>query len=61
MLQLFFGDVENPGKLRKLGLCFFKSKRAVVEVAEPVNLQKALAASPQDGRLREVAQESAGS
>jgi glycerol-3-phosphate O-acyltransferase len=57
LLQLFFGDVENPGKLRKLILCFFKAKRAVVEVAEPVNLQEALAASPRDGRLREMAQE----
>ena len=57
LLQLFFGDVENPGKLRKLVLCFFKAKRAVVEVAEPINLQEALAAAPQDGRLREMAQE----
>ena len=57
MLQLFFGDVENPGKLRKLGLCFLKAKRAVVEVAEPVNLQEVLAAAPKDGRLRELAQE----
>ena len=57
LLQLFFGDVENPGKLRKLGLCFLKAKRAVVEVAEPVDLQEALAATPHDGRLREVAQE----
>ncbi len=56
LLQLFFGDVENPGKLRKLGLCFLKSKRAVVEVAEPVDLQEALAAAPHDGRLREAAQ-----
>ncbi len=57
LLQLFFGDVENPGKLRKLGLCFFKAKHAVVEVAEPVNLQEALAVAPKEGRLREVAQE----
>ncbi len=57
LLQLFFGDVENPGKLRKLVLCFFKAKQAVVEVAEPVNLQEALAAAPQDGRLREMAQD----
>lgn len=56
LLQLFFGDVENPGKLRKLGLCFFKSKRAVVEVAAAVNLQEALAAAPKDGRLLELAQ-----
>jgi len=57
LLQLFFGDVENPGKLRKLVLCFWKAKRAVVEVAEAVNLQKVLAAAPKEGRLREVAQE----
>jgi glycerol-3-phosphate O-acyltransferase len=57
LLQLFFGDVENPGKLRKLVLCFFRAKQAVVEVAEPVNLQEALAAAPKDGRLREVAQD----
>jgi hypothetical protein len=43
MLDLFFGDRENPGRLRKLGLCFRKSKKAVVEVAEPVNLQEYLA------------------
>ena len=57
LLQLFFGDVENPGKLRKLVLCFFKAKRAVVEVAEPVNLQEVLAAAPKDGLLRVMAQE----
>jgi glycerol-3-phosphate O-acyltransferase len=57
LLQLFFGDVEDPGKLRKLVLCFFKAKNAVVEVAEPLNLQKALAAAPTDGRLREAAQD----
>ncbi len=57
LLQLFFGDVENPGKLRKLVLCFFKAKRAVVEVAEPVNLQEVLTAAPRGGRLREVAQD----
>jgi glycerol-3-phosphate O-acyltransferase len=56
LLQTFFGDVENPGKLRKLVLCFFKSKRAVVEVADPVNLQEVLASAPAEGRLREVAQ-----
>ena len=57
LLQTFFGDVENPGKLRKLGLCFLKARRAVVEVAEPINLQEALAAAPQEGRLRELAQD----
>jgi glycerol-3-phosphate O-acyltransferase len=56
LLQTFFGDVENPGKLRKLVLCFFKSKRAVVEVADPVNLQEVLAEAPSEGRLRETAQ-----
>ncbi len=55
--QLFFGDSENPGRLRKLGLCLLKAKSAVVEVAEPVNLKEALAAAPSDGRLRELAQE----
>ena len=30
--QLFFGDSENPGRLRKLGLCLLKAKSAVVEV-----------------------------
>jgi hypothetical protein len=43
LLDLFFGDRENPGRLRKLGLCFRKSKKAVVEVAEPVNLKEYLA------------------
>jgi glycerol-3-phosphate O-acyltransferase len=43
LLDLFFGDRENPGRLRKLGLCLRKSKKAVVEVAEPVNLKEFLA------------------
>jgi len=55
--QLFFGDSENPGKLRKLGLCFLKAKRAVVEVADPVNLKEVLAGAPPGGSLRELAQE----
>jgi glycerol-3-phosphate O-acyltransferase len=45
LLDLFFGDRENPGRLRKLGLCIRKSKKAVVEVAEPVNLKELLASS----------------
>ena len=44
--QLFFGDSENPGRLRKLGLCLLKAKSAVVEVAEPVNLKEFLATAP---------------
>ncbi len=55
--QHFFGDSENPGKLRKLGLCFLKAKRAVVEVAEPVNLKEVLATAPKGGSLRELAQQ----
>lgn len=43
LLDLFLGDRENPGRLRKLGLCLRKSKKAVVEVAEPVNLKEWLA------------------
>ena len=46
LLDMFFGDRENPGRLRKLGLCIRKSKKAVVEVAEPVNLKEWLASSP---------------
>ncbi len=46
LLDLFFGDRENPGRLRKLALCLWKSKKAVVEVAEPVNLQEYLAGAP---------------
>jgi glycerol-3-phosphate O-acyltransferase len=57
LLDLFFGDRENPGKLRKLGLCLFKAKRAVVEVADPVNLKDILAAAPSGVSLRELAQE----
>jgi glycerol-3-phosphate O-acyltransferase len=56
IFQLFFGDSENPGKLRKLGLCFFKSRRAVVEVAEPLNLQEFLATAPKGGPLTPLAQ-----
>jgi glycerol-3-phosphate O-acyltransferase len=55
--QHFFGDSENPGKLRKLGLCFLKAKRAVVEVAEPLNLKEVLTAAPAGGSWREMAQE----
>ncbi|MDI6854460.1 MAG: 1-acyl-sn-glycerol-3-phosphate acyltransferase [Deltaproteobacteria bacterium] len=57
LLDLFFGDRENPGKLRKLGLCLFKAKRAVVEVADPVNLKEILAAAPLGASLRELAQQ----
>jgi len=55
--QLFFGDSENPGRLRKLGLCLLRAKSAVVEVAEPVNLKEFLATAPTDGRLRDLAQQ----
>jgi glycerol-3-phosphate O-acyltransferase len=55
--QLFFGDSENPGRLRKLGLCFLRAKKAVVEVAEPFNLKEFLATAPTDGRLRDLAQQ----
>ncbi len=55
--QLFFGDSENPGRLRKLGLCLLKAKSAVVEVVEPVNLKEALATAAPDVRLRDLAQE----
>ncbi len=51
LFHLFFGDRENPGKLRKLALCVTKSKRAVVEVAEPLNLQELLAAAPGEVHL----------
>lgn len=57
LLKLFFGDVENPGKLRKLVLCFFKAKKAVVEVGEPINLQDVLASASKEALLRQVAQE----
>jgi glycerol-3-phosphate O-acyltransferase len=57
LFQLFFGDSEHPGRLRKLGLCFFRAKRAVVEVAEPLNLQEALAATPPASPLIPLAQE----
>jgi glycerol-3-phosphate O-acyltransferase len=54
--QLFFGDSENPGRLRKLGLCVLKAKSAVVEVAEPVNLKEALAAAAPNVSLGGLAQ-----
>ena len=56
IFQIFFGDSENPGKLRKLGLCFFKSKKAVVEVGEPLNLQDYLPAAPSGSPLTPLAQ-----
>jgi glycerol-3-phosphate O-acyltransferase len=55
--QLFFGDSENPGRLRKLGLCLLKAKSAVVDVVEPMNLKEALTAAGPDVRLRDLAQE----
>ena len=57
LLQLFFGDSENPGRLRKLVLFFFRGRKAVVEVAEPLNLQEILA-DPENEKflLEEVAQ-----
>ncbi|MBM4283895.1 MAG: hypothetical protein FJ128_01410 [Deltaproteobacteria bacterium] len=57
LLDVFFGDREHPGRLRKLILCLFRSKKAVVEVADPVNLKEYLASAPTDGRLRDRAQE----
>jgi glycerol-3-phosphate O-acyltransferase len=57
LFQLLFGDSENPGKLRKLALCFLKAKQAVVEVADPINLQEFLAGASKEGRLRDLAQE----
>jgi glycerol-3-phosphate O-acyltransferase len=55
--QLFFGDSENPGRLRKLGLCILRARTAVVEVVEPINLKEAMAAAAPEMRLRELAQE----
>jgi glycerol-3-phosphate O-acyltransferase len=55
--QLFFGDSEKPGRLRKLGLCILKAKDAVVEVVEPVNLKEILAAAAPEVRLQDLAQE----
>ncbi len=57
LLDLFFGDRENPGRLRKLVLCFFKAKKAVVEVGDPINLKEVLAVHPDTERLSQVAQE----
>ncbi len=42
LLDLFFGDSEHPGRLRKLALFFFRGTKAVVEAAEPLNLQEVL-------------------
>jgi glycerol-3-phosphate O-acyltransferase len=56
LVDLFFGDRENPGRLRKLGLCIRKSKKAVVEVAEPVNLKELLASSAAQANLNSMAQ-----
>ncbi|MBW1991703.1 MAG: 1-acyl-sn-glycerol-3-phosphate acyltransferase [Deltaproteobacteria bacterium] len=57
LVDLFFGDRENPGRLRKLMLCLFKAKRSVVEMADPVNLKEVLAAAPPGRSLQQVAQE----
>ncbi len=57
LFDLFLGDRENPGKLRKLVLCLFKAKRAVVEVADPINLKEVIAAAPNELPQRELAQQ----
>lgn len=57
LLDLFFGDRENPGRLRKLALCFVKAKKAVVEMGDPINLKEVLAAHPGEAQLGQVAQE----
>jgi glycerol-3-phosphate O-acyltransferase len=57
IFPMLFGDSENPGRLRKLVLCFFKSKKAVVEMGEPLNLQEVLASVPQAGPLTPMAQQ----
>jgi len=44
LLDLFFGDRENPGRLRKLWLCLWRAKKAVVEVGEPINLRELMPA-----------------
>ncbi len=57
LLQLFFGDSENPGRLRKLALFFFRSSKAVVESAEPLNLLEVIS-DPANEKylLEEIAQ-----
>jgi len=57
LLDIFFGDRENPGRLRKLGLCVRKAKKAVVEVADPVNLKELLAATAPNSDPTQVARE----
>ncbi len=56
LLALFFGDREKPGKLRKLALCLTRSKKAVVEVADAINLQEVLAGAPDEAQSSELAQ-----
>jgi glycerol-3-phosphate O-acyltransferase len=55
--QLFFGDSENPGRLRKLSLCILKAKSAVVEPVDPVNLKEVLTGAADDVGLQGLAQE----
>ena len=57
LVDLFFGDRENPGRLRKLGLCLRKAKKAVVEVADPVNLQEVLATTTPNSDPSQVARD----
>lgn len=58
LLDVFFGDRENPGRLRKLWLCLRRAKKAVVEVAEPINLQELLPAPSAQGLIaQELRQE----
>jgi len=57
LLDLFFGDRENPGRLRKLALCLIKAKKAVVEMGDPINLREILPATPGEAQLGQVAQE----
>lgn len=44
--DLFFGDMENPGRLHKLILFLRKYKKAVVCIAPPINLLEAVDSLP---------------
>ncbi len=47
LIDIFFGDQENPGFFRKIVSLFRNRKHTLIELADPVNLQDVLANVPE--------------
>ena len=48
LIDVFFGDQENPGFFRKIVSLFRNRKHTLIELADPVNLQDVLANVPEE-------------